>query len=162
MHVQRGVRWSHWGAAAASFVIGVVVARFALVSPERGGPIVARGGQLVAQAGLAAALSNQLASAQAQDAAVRIGSSFKTKSGEYCRTFTLREGETLGGLACRSGDAWNVNTLARVTPSPGADGSYRQAGAEIPPAVLAAVEEQIVGDPLDASAEAQAKSNGWK
>jgi hypothetical protein len=29
-------------------------------------------------------------------------------------------------------------------------------------AVRDAVETQIVGDPLDSSAEAQAKSNGWK
>lgn len=32
----------------------------------------------------------------------------------------------------------------------------------MPDAVRAAVEAQIVGDPLDSSGEAQAKNNSWK
>jgi len=158
----RSLKWSHWGAAAASFVIGAIIAHFALTSSEANDPIVSRGGHLVAQAGLAAALSNQLASQQATSAPVQIGTTFKTKAGEYCRTFTLRENDPVGGLACLSGSTWNINTLARVSPSPGADGTYRQAGTAMPAAVRAAVEEQIVGDPLDSSGEAQARTSGWK
>jgi hypothetical protein len=158
----RSVKWSHWGAAAASFVIGAIVAHFALTSSAADGPIASRGGHLVAQAGLADALSNQLASQQATTAPVQIGTTFKTKAGEYCRTFTLRENEPVGGLACLSGSTWSINTLARVSPLPGADGTYRQAGTAMPAAVRAAVEEQIVGDPLDSSAEAQARTAGWK
>jgi anti-sigma factor RsiW len=153
--------WPQWGAVAASLVIGAVVGHFALNSPELG-PIGSRDGQLVAQGRLAEALSNQLASTQPQTAPVQIGTSFKAKSGDYCRTFVLHEGDTVGGVACRAGDQWNVNTLARVEASAATDGGYRPAGAEMPAAVRTAVEDQIVGDPLDSSAEEQAKNSGWK
>lgn len=155
-------RWPQWGAIAASLVIGAVIGHQVLQSPAAGGFIGSRDGKLVAQAGLAEALSNQLASTQPATAPIQIGTSFKTKAGDYCRTFTVHEGETVGGIACRSGDRWNVNTLARLEASPGAVGGYRPAGSEMSAAVRAAVEEQIAGDPLDASGESQAKNSGWK
>jgi hypothetical protein len=160
---RRRASWSgsQWGAMAASLVIGAIIGRVALNSPELS-PIAARDGRLVAQAGLAEALSNQLASAQPGDAPVQIGTSFKTKSGTYCRTFVLHDGEAMGGLACRAGDEWNVHTVARTQATPGADGGYRPAAAEMPAPVLAAVESEIAGDALDASGEAQARNSGWK
>ena len=153
--------WLQRGAVAASLVIGVAIGHFALRSPELG-PIASRGGQLVAQAGLEQALSNQLAGQQAASAPVQIGVSFKTKSGSYCRTFVLHDEGSTGGVACREGNAWSVHALARAVPDSGAGGAYRPAGSEMPPAVRAAVEEQIAGEPLDAAAEAQAKQSGWK
>lgn len=150
--------WPQWGAIAASLVIGAVIGHQALQSPPE--LIGTHDGRLVAQAGLAEALSNQLASTQSENSAVLIGTSYKTKSGEYCRTFTLQQEEALGGIACRSGNTWTVNTLARTSDTSTA--GYRQAGTEMPAAVRSAVEEQIVGDPLDSSAEAQAKASGWK
>jgi anti-sigma factor RsiW len=153
--------WPQWGAMAASLIIGAIIGHVALQSPEAS-PIVARDGRLVAQANLAEALSNQLASTQTANTSVQIGTSFKAKDGAYCRTFVLHEGDAMGGLACRAGNGWNVNTLARAETTPGTDGGYRPAGSEMPDAVRAAVEAQIVGDPLDSSGEAQAKGNGWK
>ena len=153
--------WPQWGAMAASLVVGAIIGHVALKSPELS-PIVARDGHLVAQANLADALSNQLASTQSANAPVQIGTSFKAKDGAYCRTFVLHGGEAVGGLACRAGKEWNVNTLARAEAAHGADGGYRPAGSEMPAAVRSAVEAQIVGDPLDSSGEAQAKNNGWK
>jgi hypothetical protein len=153
--------WPQWGAMAASLIVGAIIGHLALKSPELS-PIATRNGHLVAQAGLADALSNQLASTQPTSASVQIGTSFKSKEGTYCRTFVLHEGDSVGGLACRAGNEWNVNTLARAETTPGADGGYRPAGSEMPSAVRDAVEAQIVGDPLDSSAEAQAKSSGWK
>lgn len=153
--------WPQWGAIAASLVIGAVAGHFALNSPELG-PIGSRDGQLVAQGDLAEALSTQLASTQSETQSVQIGTSFKAKSGDYCRTFVLHAGNPVGGMACRAGERWNVNTLARVEAAPATNGGYRPAGSEMPAAVRAAVEEQIVGDPLDSSAEEQAKNTGWK
>ena len=153
--------WPQWGAIAASLVIGAVVGHLALKSPELG-PIVSRDGHLVAQAGLAEALSTQLASTQSAVAPVQIGTSFKSKSGDYCRTFVVREGDAVGGLACHSGNTWNVRTLARVDAAGGAAGGFRTAGSEMPAAVRASVEEQIVGDPLDSGGEAQAQKQDWK
>jgi anti-sigma factor RsiW len=156
-----GWGWPQWGAMAASLVIGAVIGHVALKSPELSS-IASRNGHLVAQGGLADALSTQLASAQPTNAPVQIGTSFKNKDGAFCRTFVLHEGDPVGGLACRAGDAWNVHTLARAETTPGGDGGYRPAGSEMPAAVRDAVEAQIAGDPLDAGAEAQAKSSGWK
>jgi hypothetical protein len=150
--------WPQWGAIAASVLLGVLIGRVAMKSTELD-PIASRNGHLVAQSGLDEALSSQLASEQADAAPVHIGVSFRTKAGEYCRTFVSG---ALSGLACREGSAWDVRTLARADVSVGGEGGYHPAGSEMPAAVRAAVDEQINGDPLDATAEAQAKTNGWK
>ena len=157
------VRWSwpEWGALAASVVVGVIIGGVALQSSESS-VIALRDGHLVAQGRLAEALSGQLASTQAASAPVHIGTSFKAKDGSYCRTFVLHDGAAVGGLACRSGRDWNLDTVARAESSAGADGRYREAGSEMPAPVRAAIEAQIVGDPLDSSSEAQARDNGWK
>ncbi|HEU4625592.1 MAG TPA: hypothetical protein VFS52_12545 [Steroidobacteraceae bacterium] len=156
-----GWDWQQWGAMGASLVVGIVLGRAAVTSRDLG-PIASRDGHLIAQGHLADALSNQLASTQSATAPVQIGTSFKSKDGSYCRTFVLHEADPMGGLACRAGGEWTLNTLARVQASPGAKGRHRPAASQLPGAVRAAVEAQIVGDPLDSSAEAQAKDGGWK
>jgi hypothetical protein len=159
----RGSRWSlpQWAAIAASIIVGVLLGHFALTSREPG-LIASQNGQLVAQADLANALSNQLASDQPATAPVQIGTSFKSKTGNYCRTFVLHDGDALAGLACRDGAQWTINALARAEPASNTSGGYRQASSEIPDTIRAQVESQIVGDGLDSSGEAQAKANGWK
>jgi hypothetical protein len=96
---------------------------------------------------------------------VHIGVSFKNKGGEYCRTFVVQRGASasaaLSGLACRQGGAWDVRTLARAGVSAGGEGSYHPAGSELLPSVRAAVEDQIEGEPLDATGEAHARTSGW-
>ena len=42
---------------------------------------------------------------------VAIGLTYRTKSGEYCRTFSLTR-EASAGVACREGEAWQVKVLA--------------------------------------------------
>lgn len=88
---------------------------------------------------------------------VRIGLSFKAKDGAYCRTFSA--GAT-AGLACRDGEAWIVRAAAPAVAVP--DTAYRTASSAPPPAVLDAVDALIQGAPLDAKAEAKARSAGWK
>ena len=154
--------WPQWTAIAASLIVGVIVGRMALVGTGSSGPIAMRGGQLLASGALAAALTEQLASAQTAADPVRIGVSFRSKSGRYCRTFALASPAALAGVACRAADGWQVGALAS-TESPSADsGTYRQAASAMPPAVLAAVNTQIVGEPLDAHAEAAARGRHWQ
>lgn len=150
--------WPEWGAMAASVLVGVIVTRVAVRSPEAS-PFATRQGELVAQGTLADALSNQLASTQPREAAARVGVSFRSKAGDYCRTFTMREGDAVAGLACRAGDAWRIDVLAR---SDSAAGDYTQATSALPAAVLSAVEQQIDGEPLDAASEASARASEWK
>jgi hypothetical protein len=153
--------WPQWGAMAASLVVGVLLGPVLLRPSAPQTPLATSGGRVVASGVLARALSQQLASAQPPGAAVAIGVSFRARSGGYCRTFVLRETQSLAGLACREGPAWEVVALAQ-SEVPGAGGGYRQAGSALPPAVSGTLAELIVGEPLDAASEAAARTAGWK
>lgn len=152
--------WFEWAAMAASLVAGAVIAHLVLKSPDAD-RLGTRNGQLVAQGDLDQALNNQLAGDQAESAPVHIGVSFKSRAGNHCRTFVVRGTGPMGGLACRKNDAWEVQVLAAAQPGAPTPGGYRQAGS-MPPAVVTAVEQQIQGEPLDASAEAAARANEWR
>lgn len=161
-HVQRW-GWQQWTAIAASLIVGVIAGRLALVRSRAPDPILVRSGQVLAGGALAEALSDQLVAAQSAAGPARIGVSFRSKSGQYCRTFTLRQAAPLAGLACRAGSDWRVRVLARVESAGGSsDGGYRQAASSMPPAVVAAVGSLIAGEPLDAQAEAAARGRHWQ
>jgi hypothetical protein len=152
--------WQSAGALAASLIVGVAVGFFMWgrgQSPLALGP----GGALVARGTLAQALSTQLASGQSSSSSVRVEVSFLAKSGEYCRTFSLSGEASPSGLACRHGDEWQVQTLARGTAA-GGDSEYRTAGSGLPASILKSVEGQIAGEPLDQAGEKAARDRGWK
>lgn len=151
--------WPEWGSLAASLVIGVMVGQFAMRSPTE---VTARGGALLADGPLAAALTEQLAGAQGDDAAVLVGISFLSRSGDYCRTFEWREDSRLAGLACREEAGWRLRVLSEVGAQPVPAGNLRMASAALPAAVLATVEAEIDGEPLDAQGEAAARDSGWR
>lgn len=150
---RRAARWStrEWGAMVASVVFGLVVG--VGVMNAQAPPIAASDDGLVARGALARALETQLASDEA--GAVRIGLSFRAQDDRYCRTFDLTRGGT-AGLACREGDAWNV----AMTAAGAGGGEVRMAGAS--EEILAAIDAMILGEPLDADAEAQARDAGWR
>jgi hypothetical protein len=152
--------WRQWGALAASLLIGVLLGRFAFPgfsSARDGGTAYVRAGD-----GLATALSRQLASAApTQPDLPRIGITFRNRSNEYCRTFSVAgrgAQPATAGLACGRGQAWRIDVLA---PAPAASGEYRMAGSELPASVLQAVDAVRVGAPLDAQAERTARDGGW-
>lgn len=154
--------WPTWAALAATVVVGVLAGGVwldggkddgakgvgSLVSADAGGRLTARGE-------LAGALSRQLASEAAPGSAVRIGVSFASRDGGYCRSFSVG---ARAGLACRDGESWRVPVL---TDTAAAAGEYRQA-ASAPQAVLEAIDERIAGTTLDAAAERAAREHGWK
>jgi hypothetical protein len=152
--------WVQWGAIAASLAVGVLAG-----SAWLGGAGGAGGngawvsadarGRLVAGKALASALTAQLASEQGQGP-VRIGTSFATQDGGYCRSFQLQDG---AGLACRQGEDWRIPVFKETTSGTTA---YRQAASEMPAAVLEAIDERIAGPALDAGAERAARDRGWK
>jgi anti-sigma-K factor RskA len=149
---RRARLWSmrEWGAMAASVAAGLVLGVGIVGRPAP--MIAAESGALVARGALAQALETQLASDEA--GAVRIGLSFRAEDGAYCRTFDLTQAGT-SGLACRIHDGWAV---AMTAANPASEVRTAGAAAE----VLAAVEARMAGDPLDANAEAQARSEGWR
>jgi hypothetical protein len=44
----------------------------------------------------------------------------------------------------------------------GSQGDYRTAGSSLPPSILAAVQAQIAGDPLNRDGEIRARQGGWQ
>jgi anti-sigma factor RsiW len=156
---RRRWQWPEWGAMAACLLAGVVGGQWLLGTNE---PLhTERDGSLVARGVLARALSEQLASAPPERAPVRIGTSFVARSGHYCRSFVLERDAPMAGLACREGEHWKLQLVAPAAP-PEARGGYRMAGSALPPALLKAIDEQIHGSPLDATAERAARQRGWR
>lgn len=148
-------------ALAASIAFGVLIGT-ELRPFNSGAPVISTHGQLVASGALAAALSRQLASDQRAGSAVHIGISYLARDGQYCRTFELREEQDFAGIACRDAQDWRVKMIEGTGTEPAANGPYRQAASSLPDAVREIVESEIRGDPLDARAEAAARSRGWR
>lgn len=168
--------WQVWGALGGVLLLGVLGGKFGLdylAQPDPGKieTIASRDGALTAQGRLAIALDQQLSSTQgAQLAAaglpvsataaaspVRIGASFVSNDGNYCRSFVSGGSvQDLAGLACRAGQEWRI-LLAVQNPRLGGFRSL-----ELPAPVLQAVEQQISGDLLDPSAEHEAMQRGWQ
>lgn len=148
--------WAHWGGMAAALVLGVLTGGTVIDGTDGDRLVADAGGRLVAGGPLATALSSQLAS-EGGNAAVRIGTTFASKDGGYCRSFQL---PGRAGLACREGDAWRIPVLKET----GGDGGqeYRQASSGMPAAVLEAIDERIAGEALDAVAERAARERGWQ
>lgn len=147
-------RAREWAAMAASVVLGVVVS-WKLLAPD---PtlIAPQGGHLVARGALAAALDQQLASKQSGSEAVLIGLSFRTNTGNYCRSFALARAAS-AGLACHTQNEWEILVTA---PAPAAGEGVRPA-ASPPPVVMQAIESRISGEALDAAGEQNAQRTGW-
>lgn len=152
--------WPEWGALAATLVVGVLAGSVGLKSMQgeaQLASVAASDGTLVAQGKLADALTHQLASATTASSEVKIGVSFVGKDGNYCRSFMMG---VAAGVACHSGAEWKVPLMAEATPS--AAGPYRQAGSEMPAAVMEAVDQRIAGQALDGREEQAARQQGWK
>jgi hypothetical protein len=119
------------------------------------------GGGLVASSALAEALSTQLSDDRAADHVAVTGWSFRDKSGDYCRTFLLTGNEASSGLACREGSDWRIKALAQSPRAAANPGNFRTAASEDSPAIRAAVEGSIDGEPLDHAGEIAARQAGW-
>lgn len=149
-----------WSAVAASLVLGVAIG---VITGRHSSPFqfADTPAGLVADGALAEVLTNQLASNQSSTAKTRVGLTFMAKSGLYCRTFTLLEAGA-GGLACRTGNVWQLQALSRSPDEGPAHDGFRMAATALPPAILSAVSEQISGQPLDAGAESAARKLHWQ
>jgi hypothetical protein len=155
-----------WAAVAAALVLGVGIGHLMQrqgEGPPSAAPVaLAADGTLVAAAALSQALTTRPSGPADAAAAVQVAWTFKDRGGAWCRTFTLPS-QALAGLACREGEGWRVQVLARqdeaaATATPG---GYRQAASALPPSVLQAVDARIAGSPLDAAAEAAALQRGF-
>jgi hypothetical protein len=117
-------------------------------------------GGLVAGAALAEALSTQLSDDRSPSRAATAGLSFRAKTGVYCRAFALTGADGSSGLACHEANGWSIKALAQSPPA-GTATQFRTAGSELSPAVRAAIEGSIEGEPLDHAGEIAARQAGW-
>jgi hypothetical protein len=145
--------WPTLAAIAASLVLGLAVGRGL---HEDGSPVGIVKGQMVAQGDLAHALDTQLASMQDPKGAVRIGVTFRSKEGDWCRSF---DGDALSGVACRGAGGWQLEQ-AVAAGSKAQQGDYRQASSG-DPRIMTTVNALIAGDALDGSEEKAARDAGW-
>jgi hypothetical protein len=147
-------------AMAASVLVGVALGYVGWHSAK---PLVTTGssGELLAGAALAEALSNQLSEERSPGLAAITGLSFRAKTGDYCRTFSLTGSHASSGLACHESDGWTIKVLAQSPPAASNSSNFRPAASADPPAVRAAVEESIDGEPLDRAGEIAARQGNW-
>jgi hypothetical protein len=138
----RPFKWPSWSPVVISLGVGVIGGY--LLSQNLGGPLAARAdGALVARGALAQALEREPA-----DPAGPVKLSFRARD-SYCRAFQL-DARDLAGVACKAGPVW----VARMT--------IRTPGPILPPAVLTAVGQMMVGRSLDRAGEDAARRRGWK
>ena len=153
------VRWQP-AAIAASLLLGLGLGYLAwhgpraLIQPGSGGGLVAR-------AALAEALSSQLSDDRVPARVAVTGLSFRDKSGDYCRTFSLTGTDASSGLACREGTDWRIKALAQAPRAAPNSGNFRTAASEDSPLIRAAVQGSIDGEPLDHAGEIAARQAGW-
>lgn len=161
---------AHLAAMAACLAVGLLAGRFLLTerspaamiggAPSGPGPIVAdAAGRLEARGQLLKALEGQLSTEQGEGK-VRLGFSFRTAEGDYCRTFQMVDVE-LAGLACKTDGRWGVRMTTPGHADARDDLSYRVAAAPMPPAVLVTVDAMIDGAPLDGPGEEAARAQDW-
>ncbi|UGQ47332.1 anti-sigma factor family protein [Massilia endophytica] len=166
--------WQVWGALAGVLVIGVLAGKFGLdyfSQPDLGkiDTISSHDGGLTAQGRLAVALDQQLSAEGAQLAGaapvtaaaaaspVRIGASFVSTEGGYCRSFVSGgHAQDLAGIACKVGQEWRIPMVVQNPRM----GGFRS--PELPAPVLQAVEQRISGELLDPRAEHEAMQRGWQ
>ncbi|MFL9841125.1 anti-sigma factor [Sphingomonas sp. ST-64] len=137
------------GAVAASLVAGFFTGPLVTSSSE----LVIEDGRTLARGEIARALDTQLASTQTDNAATRIGITFRDRNQHLCRSFD--HGAT-SGIACTSGEQWQVEWL-----SGGGSGNkteYRQAGSSSAE-LMALAQAMMADEPLNAAEEADAITN---
>ena len=153
-------RWQP-AAMAASLLLGLGLGFLAWHGS--GGALIqsGAGGGLIASVALAEALSTQLSDDRSADRVAITGLSFRNKSGDYCRTFSLTGTDAIAGLACREGTDWRIEALAQSPRSAANSGNFRTAASQDSPVIRAAVEGSIEGEPLDLAGEITARKAGW-
>lgn len=154
--------WMAWGGMAASLALGVLIGAKGLAP---GGELErAADGAWVARGGLAQALDDQVSGVAVTPGATRVGMSFLSRGGQYCRAFLVDASAASAGsagLACRDRDAWRVRQIVAMASPSAASGAFRTAASPWPETLLDDIDDLREGDTLTPDAERVAISRGW-
>lgn len=154
--------WMRVGAPAGlGFALAASIAIVVGLSQGAGGGDVAvsKAGALVARGGLAEALDHRLGTDADPKGRIQLVESFRAADGRYCRIFRTRTAAPSSGLACKESAGWTIASLASPAPQEAAD--YRRAGSGLPRALVAAMDELGLSQPLSAQEESAARAGGW-
>lgn len=147
-------------AMAASLILGLALGYLGWHGSNA--PVrMSSNGELLAGASLAEALSSQLSADHSPGLIVTTGLSYRAKTGDYCRTFSLIATQANSGLACREAGSWKIKVLAQSPQTSVNSSAFRPAASAESPAVRSAVEESIDGEPLDQAGEIAARQEKW-
>jgi surface antigen len=145
-----GWRWPQFAAVAASLVVGVMIGG-PLLGPGGAG-LGTDGGSLVLASSEVSAMLDAAPSGQRQDLAAlgegEVVLTFRNTDGALCRQFMIAapDGGTSDALACAGQDGdWQIEAFGRRAAPVG---EMKLAGGDAAVGVVAAVDEQIAGDPL--------------
>ncbi len=154
--VGAGRSWVPTAAMVAGIALGAALAG----SYGIGTDMRSQAGTLIAQGPLAHVLSTALLAEQDEGPyeGPKIVESFWSKRDAFCRSFMTDRAarEVLSGIACREANAWRIAILATSTPA------SPEGEPQMPETVKTVRGDLIVGDPLDAEAERQARFQGWR
>jgi hypothetical protein len=153
----KSASWSLALVMATGIGLGVLLAgSFGIATDLR-----SQDGALIAQGELAHVLSTSLAAEPGKTGmAAGVAASFWSKNGSFCRIFVTRGNaeSALAGIACRERGAWRIAAMATMAP-----GNTPQLPlAALPASVRGVMDNLIVGQPLDLSAERQARNQDWR
>lgn len=120
-------------------------------------------GGLLAQGALLVALNQQAGGTASAGGELRIGQSFVSQEGEYCRSFSLLgKQQDLTGLACQQTGTWQIPLLVQNARAVPALGSHRSATGDMPKVLEEAISQRRAGELLDAQGEEQALQRRWQ
>lgn len=146
-----------WSAAAAGMLVAALIGWSLPRAADA--PIVSDANGLRASGTLAEALTQRIAAERTTDAGVLVALTFQAADGRYCRVFSLDSG--IDGLACRTADAWLVESIGR-SPEGDSPGEYRQASSALSPSVLTAITRWQAGNALTSEEERRLRDSGWR
>ena len=143
------------GLVTAAFVGGMLLASGLESRADR---MLMIPGGTVADDDLVRVLDSRLAAEGADAEGHSVGLTFQDQDARWCRTFEARTAG-LAGLACRTGEEWQIVVLA---PVPVAGREVRQAGSTVPGPVLDTVDMMMSKETLGPAQEVAARDAGWR
>jgi hypothetical protein len=130
----------------ATLIIGLCVGAFLTYLTTADALTRSQNGALFAHGALNRALNGQI-TGQPAASSVRIGATYRTRSGNYCRTFNVSGTQSLAGLACRSHGRWQLQVVMSNAAAPALQSELNRIGS---------------GAPLGSAEETQLRARNWQ
>jgi len=134
-------------AIAAALTVGLATGALFAHLNAAGALTQYENGKLSARGALARALNEQIVGQVAASAKIRIVSTYRMKTGNYCRSFTVASAQSMMGLACRSRDQWQLQSLLTGSTAP---------------ALQLELSKNANGAALSPAAETQLRARDWQ